>query len=279
MKIRMKWFLSTKIAIALCAFSAAILIQPNVLAQDESPVLRRAPHCSNGTASGTYGYRMSGQIVGVGPFLVNGIFTHNPDGTMDADVQLTVGNQSFPAPGTGGTFKTNDDCTGSGKFRVEALKLDVTYNFIATDGGNQIELLNTNPGVVLHGVGRRISKASKAPSCNNGTVLGAYGYRFDGSIPNVPAIAISGVFTHSVDANYNGLWTGSDTLNLMGQYFPRVNQGTYKMESNCRGKGFYTDNLGNSINYVFVAVDDGDTLYLQGADPGIAVSGVARRIK
>ncbi|MGH9842567.1 MAG: hypothetical protein ACREEM_27815 [Blastocatellia bacterium] len=202
-----------------------------------------------------------------------------PDGTMDADVQLTVGNQSFPAPGTGGTFKTNNDCTGSGKFRVAALNLDVTYNFIATDGGEQIELLNTNAGVVLHGIGRRISKAGKAPNCNNGTVLGTYGGRLDGSLPGVPAVAIAGIFTHSVDANYNGLFSGSDTINFMGQYAQRADQGTYKMGSNCRGTGFYTDSLGNKVNYVFTAVDGGDTIYFQGTDPGVAVSGVGHRIR
>src|SRR5215470_4395010 len=139
MKSRMKWFLSTKVALALCAFTAAILIQPKVLAQDEKPLLRSAPHCINGTASGTYGYRMTGQLVGVGPFLVNGIFTHHPDGTMDGDVHLTLGEQQIPTKWSGGTFKTNDDCTGSGKFFVQALNLEMTYNFIATDGGEQIE--------------------------------------------------------------------------------------------------------------------------------------------
>lgn len=232
-----------------------------------------------GTASGTYGYRMAGQIVGVGPFLVNGLFTHNPDGTMDADVQSVIGNQSFPTPGTGGMWTINSDCTGTGKFKVAALNLDVTYNFIATDGGDQIDLLNTNTGVVLHGYGRRISKAGKAPSCNNGTVIGTYGYRLDGSLPNVPLVIVAGTSTHSVDDNYNGLSSGTDTFNAMGQYLPRVNQGTYKLGSNCRGTGFYTDSLGNQVNYVFVAVDKGDTLFLMGTDPGLAVSGVGQRIK
>lgn len=278
MKSRKNWFAATAIAITMAAIFSTADLRNSVHAQ-EAPAIRRAPACTNGTASGTYGYRMSGQLVGTGPFLVNGIFTHNPDGTMDADVQVVVGDQSFPAPGTGGTFKTNNDCTGSGKFMVAALNLEVTYNFIATDGGDQIELLNTNAGVVLHGVGRRIAKAGKAPSCNNGTILGSYGYRFDGKIPNVPLIAIAGTLTHSVDDKYNGTWTGTDTFNAMGQYLPRLNNGTYTLGSNCRGKGFYTDSLGNQINYVFTAVDGGDTIFVQGNEPGVAVSGVLRRIR
>lgn len=272
MQNRKKWFIAIVAIITMMAIFSITASRNLVHAQG-------VPHCTMGKASGTYGYRMAGQIVGVGPFLVNGLFTHNYDGTMDADVQLVVGQQSFPASGTGGTWKINGDCTGSGTFKVSALNLDGTYNFIATDGGNQIDLLNTNAGVLLHGYGRRIAESGKAPSCNNGTVLGSYGYRLDGSLPDVPAVAISGILTHSIDSSYNGLWSGTDTFNLMGQNLPRINQGIFKLGNNCRGTGFYTDNLGNSINYVFTAVDGGDTLFVQGNEPGVAVSGVARRIK
>jgi len=278
MQNRRKWSIAITVIITMMAAFSTTANRNPVHAKGAALAFQGAPRCNNGTASGTYGYRMAGQLVGVGPFLVNGIFTHNYDGTMDGDVLLTLGDQQIPGKWSGGTFRTNNDCTGSGKFFVQALNLEVTYNFIVTDGGAQIELLNTNQGVVLHGVGRRVIQPGYAPRCNNGTVLGTYGYRLDGRIPNVPALAISGTFTHSIDGG-NGVWSGSDTLNSMGQYFSRANQGTYKLESNCRGTGFYTDNLGNRVNYVFVAVDGGDTLYLQGADPGVAVSGVARRIR
>ncbi|MBS1789610.1 MAG: hypothetical protein JST85_17935 [Acidobacteria bacterium] len=278
MKNKTMWVIAAAIFTMITAFSMTAS-RSAVQAQEGANAFRRAPHCTNGTASGTYGYHMEGQIVGVGPFLVNGLFTHKTDGTMDADVQLVVGDQSFPAAGSGGTFKTNDDCTGTGMFRVEALGLDVTYNFIATDGGDQIELLNTNPGIVLHGVGRRIAKAGKAPNCNNGMIIGSSGYRLSGSLPGVPAIAGSGLVTHSVDGNFNGHITGTDTYSFMGQFVPRTFQGTYKLESNCRGKGFYTDSLGNNVNYVFTVVNGGNTIFLQGNDPGTAVSGISERIR
>ncbi len=272
MKSKMNGLITTAAIITLMAIFSTSANHSSVHAQS-------VPHCTMGKASGTYGYRMAGQIVGLGPFLVNGLFTHNYDGTMDADVQLVVGQQSFPAAGTGGKWTINDDCTGSGTFRVEALNLDVTYNFIATDGGNQIDLLNTNAGVVLHGYGRRIAAPGKAPSCNNGTVLGSYGYRLEGSLPGVPALAGSGLVTHTIDNNYNGQITGSDTYSFMGQFAPRTLQGTYKLESNCRGTGFYTDSLGNKVNYVFTVVNGGNTIYLQGNDSGAAVSGVSERIR
>lgn len=238
------------------------------------------PRCTNLTASGTYGYQMTGVIVGVGPFLVNGIYTHHPNGTMDADVQLVVGDQSFPLDSTGGSFQTNRDCTGSGKFPALPLLPEVTYNFIVTDGGDQIELLNTNPGVVLHGISRRLSEPGRRPQCRREDVEGTYGYRLDGSGPGVPNLALAGVFTEVFDRRDRiGTIAGHDTFNVMGQYLPRTFNGTFTIDSNCRGAGFYIDSLGREVNYVFTAVNDGDRLYIQSNDRGAAISGVAQRVR
>jgi hypothetical protein len=276
MKNKMRWISMAIMVLAACSFPGAAFVTAG---HDDDRPGRHTCRCTTSTASGTYGYRMAGSILGVGPFLVNGLFTHNTDGTMNADVQLVVGPQTFPGAGTGGEFKINSDCTGSGKFKVESLNLDVTYNFIATDDGEQIDLLNTNPGIVLHGYGRRISRAGKSPRCSDATVFGTYGYRLEGSLPNAPLAAAAGIVTHSLDDHSAGVIQGADTLNIMGQYFKRELTGSYKLERNCRGTGSYTDTLGAKINYVFTAVDGGDTVFVQGADPGTAISGVGRRVK
>jgi len=112
-------------------------------------------------------------------------------------------------------------------------------------------------------------------------ILGAYGYRLDGSLPGVPNAAIAGLVLQTLDHPHDaaGRITGNDTLNLMGQYFPRTLQGTFTVGSDCRGTGSYADSLGNEISFVFTAVNDGDTLFLQGSDPGAAISGVAQRAR
>src|SRR5262249_37348916 len=155
---------------------------------------------------------------------------------------------------------------GSGSFAAPPLLPEVTYNFIVTDGGDQIELLNTNSGVVLHGISRRISKPGDVPGCRNNMILGAYGYRLDGSLPGFSNVA--GLITQQMEHPYDafGTFTGNDDLNLMGQYFPRTLQGVFQVGSNCRGTGSYRDSLGNKINYVFTVVNGGDTLFLRGAD-------------
>src|SRR5262245_2124355 len=87
MRHTMKFFVLAAAAMALNVFFATV---SNLAVLQAQP---RTPGCNNATAIGTYGYRMTGVIVGVGPFLVNGIYRHNADGSMNANVQLIVGNQ------------------------------------------------------------------------------------------------------------------------------------------------------------------------------------------
>jgi len=264
---------------ALLGFS----IQPAVAQDNGGQTASLNGHravCTDATATGTYGYRMNGVIVGVGPFLVNGIYTHHPDGTMDADVQLVVANQTFPAPGSGGTFHTNPDCTGAGRFSVPGLGA-VTYNFVVTDNGDQIELLNTDPGIVLTGISRRISSPGKEPECSNDMILGSYGYRLEGSLAGAPYAAAIGLVRQRLENVHDdvGIISGRDVVNVMGGYVPRTFSGTFSVGSNCRGTGTYTDSLGQTIHYVFTAVNGGDMLFLQGADAGDALWGVAQRVR
>jgi hypothetical protein len=265
---------------ALMALCSGWNYRGSVSAQEGPGNRPGARHCTNGTASGTYGYRMSGQIIGVGPILVNGLFTHTTTGTISGNVYLNIAGQTIPnASWTEGTFQINDDCTGKGSFFVAALGQQITYNFIATDGGRQIDLLNTNAGNAFHGVGRRISQHGRAPSCTNGTVLGRYGYRLEGSLPGVSVFVGAGIVTHALDANLGGVISGADTNGFNGLFVPRTFQGTYKLNSDCTGTGRYTDSQNNTINYVFVALDGGEELYFQATNPGDIVSGVARRVQ
>jgi hypothetical protein len=105
----------TKLMLLVLAVITAASLTVSTHAQDGP--FNRAPRCTNGTASGTYGYRMSGVIPGMGPVLVNGIFTNSPDGTGSGRVWVNAAGQTIPdATWSTATFQTNSDCTGKGSF-------------------------------------------------------------------------------------------------------------------------------------------------------------------
>lgn len=219
--------------------------------------------------------KMRGSIVGLGSFLVNGYFTHNPDGTMRAHAYGTINGQTdlIDAPGT---FSTSDDCTGTGRFATPTLGV-ITYYFVVTDGGDQIDLINTNQGIALQGTGRRIALAGQRPNCDNRMIEGHYSYRLEGSFPGVPNFAGVGYTIHTPTDRMNGKLSGFDTNSFSGQIAPRSIQGTYKLNADCTGSGRYGDSLGNTIDYVFMVVDRGKHIYLQSSYPGGNVAGLATR--
>ncbi len=265
-------------ALGLFAFSGKMFARHNSVraqVQLENQASAQRPRCSNRSASGTYGYRMTGTIVGLGPFLVNGFFVHNPDGTMRARAYGTINGQTdlIDAPGT---FTTSDDCTGTGRFATPTLGV-ITYYFVVTDGGNQIDLINTNQGIALQGTGRRIAAAGQRPNCDNRMIEGRYTYRLEGSFPGVPNFAGVGYVIHTAYDRENGKISGFDTNSFNGQIAPRSIQGTYKLNRDCTGSGRYGDSLGNTIDYVFMVVDRGKHVYLQGSYPGANVTGISTR--
>lgn len=281
MQRKQQWLIPATLALMLTLFGAVSSTFTHVQAQQDGPFGRPAARCTVGTVSGTYGYRMWGSILDTGPFLVNGLFTHNPDGTSTVRAYVTINGRSMLTTGERGTFTVNDDCTGSGTFFGPELMQQITYNFVAVDGGEQMQILNTNRGITLQGYGRRIAKPGRATRCNDGMILGNYGYRLDGSLANVPAIASIGLLTHSLDNNFAGRIKGFDAFSLNGVQVPRRDyEGTYQVNSDCTGTAKYTDSLNQTVDYVFTVVDEGREIYLMGAtSAGDNVSGVAQKVR
>ena len=108
-------------------------------------------------------------------------------------------------------------------------------------------------------------------------IEGHYSYRLEGSFPGVPNFAGVGYVIHTAYDRENGKISGFDTNSFNGQIAPRSIQGTYKLNRDCTGSGRYGDSLGNTIDYVFMVVDGGKHVYLQGSYPGANVTGISTR--
>ena len=77
----------------------------------------------------------------------------------------------------------------------------------------------------------------------------------------------------------NGKLSGFDTNSINGQILPRSLQGLFKIKRDCSGSGRYGDSFGATIDYVFMVVDGGKQIYLQGSYPGANVAGIATRMQ
>lgn len=77
--------------------------------------------------------------------------------------RLTINGQTILTTGTDGTVTIYDDCTGTGMFYIPEFRQQITYVSVLTDEDGQIQLLNTDSGIVLQGHGKRIAPAERVP--------------------------------------------------------------------------------------------------------------------
>ena len=126
--------------------------------------------------------------------------------------------------------------------------------------------------------GCRIAPAGRTLRCDSRMIEGSYGYQ-EGSLLGVANTMFVGTLINTAYDRVTGKISGFDTASFNGQFAPRSLQGTYKLNQDCTGTGNYGDSLGNTVNYVFMVVDDGDHIYLQGTDPGVNIFGIAKRMR
>lgn len=130
--------------------------------------------------------------------------------------------------------------------------------------------------LVLSGVLQ--ATAQDDQSCSNASLKGSYGFQITGSIPGV--FAIGGVARVLFDGQGN--FTQSDDVQILvsGQapvvILDRLGSGTYTVNPDCTGSE--TLNAGGKVSHSrFVLVNHGKEVFDMGSDPGVIVTGVAKK--
>jgi len=114
--------------------------------------------CSVASLKGSYGFQINGSIPGV--LAISGVarvvFDDEGNFTQTGDSQIIVSGQapkvSLDQPGSG-TYTVNHDCTGTETLNVGG---QVHHSrLVLVNHGKKIFDMNSDPGVVLTGVGER----------------------------------------------------------------------------------------------------------------------------
>ena len=133
------------------------------LALGLSPTVKAADRgCSNASVNGTFAYTSTGVITAppdlAGPVAEVGTQTFDGKGATDATATLSQNGAVFPVAITG-TYQVNPDCTGTMTLQVSipgfpAFPLHVY--FVVDDGGNGFQGMETDAGLVITRVARRL---------------------------------------------------------------------------------------------------------------------------
>lgn len=134
-------------------------------------------------------------------------------------------------------------------------------------------------GLCLSLMSWNASVALADPGCNAKTIKGAYGTSASGTITGLDGshfpLAELGLFTLDGVGNL----TGSDTVSIDGNVFPRTFTGTYTVNADCTATVVLTDEFGNVGTTSGVIVDHGDSTLLISVNPGDTITGHSQKIK
>jgi hypothetical protein len=122
-----------------------------------------------------------------------------------------------------------------------------------------------------------ITPTAKADNrgCSDATLKGTFAVKGTGYITAPPAMAgpLAGVGTETFDGE--GGRTATAMLSINGNIIPVTEKGTYKVNSDCTGT--YTVQGTPDSHHFFVIHDSGNELEWICIDPGLVLSGSARR--
>ena len=138
-------------AFAITAAAAlAVGVAPKAQANDKE--------CSNATLKGTFAFTSTGFITApqalAGPFAIVGKQTMDGVGVFTAAATVSQNGSIVPVT-LAGTYAVNPDCTGTFTAQISPVGITTHLFIVIDDNGKEFQAIQTDPGVVVTGIGRR----------------------------------------------------------------------------------------------------------------------------
>ncbi len=126
--------------------------------------------CSNATLKGSFAEKDTGFIMNPSPapaslFAGVNLETFDGNGRITATGFATVDGNGAPQTETG-TYTVNPDCTGTYTVQISPGGFTAHAFFVIDDGGNELQIIVTDPGTVINCVARRLVPKQEDPDSN-----------------------------------------------------------------------------------------------------------------
>jgi hypothetical protein len=152
----MKHSTFAKIFAIAAGAALAVSLAATALADDKG--------CSNASLYGTFAYTSTGSIATppaiAGPFVEVGTQTFDGHGGTSAAAMSSQNGNISPLTVTG-TYTVNSDCTGTMTLQVTfpgVPTFPVDVYFVVDDSGDEFQAIETDSGLVITRVGRKLYK-------------------------------------------------------------------------------------------------------------------------
>jgi hypothetical protein len=280
MMLRKPLLMVCTVALAVLMGLGAAQAQPAV----ETAAARAG--CTNASLHGTYAFTARGTTLDgsplppdlQGPFASSGLSIFDGQGHFTLTATNSFNGVIRPVT-LQGTYQVNPDCTYTSQADD-----GVTFYAVIVRQGQELFILQTTPGVVIAGVARKQTGASKADvgqaalkssQCSNGTIQRTYGFLAEGTAgpPTVPAELagpLSGVGTVRFKADGTFLLTAIRSVNGVLDPEPLALSGTYAVTQACQfqmvfevGFTFMATIVNSGQEILFIETDPDTTLLVQ----------------
>ena len=231
--------------------------------------------CSNHSLRGAYGFAVEGQAFGA----------NGQESAEFADEGRTVfdGRGSFTGSGTeslngainpvafSGTYSVESDCTGMATIHGG---LTAQLRFMLVERGQEIDVIDTDPGIVATGQIVR----QQVEGCTNASFKGVYSFATTGSFfaptPTGPAEAGDVAAFGRIVADGRGGDTEISQASFNGGQAADTQTGTYTVNPDCTGSARSTHHPSNAVDTVnFVIVEGGAEAKFIVTNPGAVFVG------
>lgn len=243
--------------------------------------------CTNESLRGEFGFIAHGTtLAALGlPAALTGAFASSGSASFDASGHFTLtATSSFQGVIQGpstvtGTYSVNSDCS----YSSEASN-GVSFQAAIVDGGRELFILQTTPGVVITGTAKKRDaeqdreRDARPRACSAARFAGTYGFLADGSagaptLPGTPFGPLAGVGI--IDVKPDGTFMMMARRSVGGVLDPASLPltGSYSISLDC------TAELAFDVGFHFTAVivDNSEAVFVE-TDPGTAVTVVSKRL-
>jgi hypothetical protein len=221
---------------------------------------------------GSYGYFLSGPLVGVGPVAAVGILTLDGAGGLSA--QDTVSNNGVIGHRNGlGAYTVNSNCTGSASLNGDFLGFSADFTVVPKSRRDAFTLIVTNPGTNQAGEASKVvlQEGDGGVVCSLADLQGTY--RVWGAGTSLASGLITAVGYRILDGQGHLTWA-EDTRSVAGQISHRIGRtADYTVDSNCAVTEVFADGL----TFDGVVVAGGREAFFIRTNPGTVITALYKK--
>ena len=228
--------------------------------------------CTVASLHGSYGYFLSGPLMGLGPVAAVGIVTLDGAGGLSA--QDTVSNNGVIGHRNGsGAYTMKSNCTGSVSLNGDFLAFSADFTVVPESRGREFTFIVTNPFTNQAGEAKKVARqdGDGDEGCTLADLQGTY--RVLGAGTTLATGLTTAVGYRILDGQGHLTWA-EDTRSVAGQISHRIGRtAVYTIASNCAVTEVFADGL----TFDGVVVAGGREAFFIRTNPGTVITALYKK--